>query len=194
MQNRLRIACARFWHWNCVEHRSHVFHNGYRLFALKCIGALEDEATIAFNEAAVLAGDELVGAFGVEVERGIVVVVDVEVLDGEPRECVAIYVIAECATTCNGVTVRFPLAIDEQLGVLREAPVEPLHLVTNLKARVFDSARHAVIRPCASEREEVAAGFQHAQNCAPHVHVVSDPSVVPRLAHEPQLVGRVGDD
>ena len=38
------------------------------------------------------------------------------------------------------------------------------------------------------------ARLQHAQTFGPQVHVVGDAGRVPSLPHEPEFVGRVGDD
>ena len=39
----------------------------------------------------------------------------------------------------------------------------------------------------------VRARLEHAQNLTPHAHVIGDARRVPSLAHEAQLIGRVGD-
>jgi predicted SAM-dependent methyltransferase len=57
-----RAACVALRHGKGVEQTLHVFQNGYTRFALPCrfFCVLEYVASAAFNETAMVSGDELV--------------------------------------------------------------------------------------------------------------------------------------
>lgn len=61
-QVRLRSACSLVWQGKGVEQGPHVFQNGYTRLAFPCcfLSFLEYVASISFNKAAMLSGDELV--------------------------------------------------------------------------------------------------------------------------------------
>ena len=70
--------------------------------------------------------------------------------------------------------------------------VNPLNLVSNLKARILNRHDHAVVRARAAETKQMPAGLQHAQSLTPHVNARH--AIVPTLPHERQSIGRIGDD
>src|SRR5690606_36375654 len=71
-------------------------------------------------------------------------------------------------------------------------PVQPRDAVANLEPGILDGDREAVPRPGAAEREQVPARLEYAEALARPLF--PGRQVVPRLAHEPEPVGRVGDD
>src|SRR5690606_29232184 len=73
----------------------------------------------------------------------------------------------------------------------KPAAVHPVDAVPDLKTRVLDSARHPVIGAGTAEREQMTARLEDAQALGPELDAVGDAGVVPALAHEPELVGRV---
>jgi len=64
----------------------HVFQNGYTRLAFPCgvLSLLENVTSASFNDAAVLAGDELVAAISNQSVSGIAVREDDHTLDGLP--------------------------------------------------------------------------------------------------------------
>jgi len=70
--------------------------------------------------------------------------------------------------------------------------VDPGDHVADLKARVLNVHRHAVLRPGASEGQQVPARLEHPQALGPDIN--AGHVVVPCLAHEGQAVWGVGDD
>src|SRR5690606_19833028 len=71
-------------------------------------------------------------------------------------------------------------------------PVQPAKGVAQFPAGVLNRTGHPVERAGAPERREVRAGLRYAQHGLPKRNARH--SVVPRLAHEPKPVGRVGHD
>ena len=93
-------------------------------------------------------------------------------------------IIAQCATTFNGLTVWFPASLDEYLRVLAEAPVQPHDLVPDLEPGVLDRADHPMIRTTSAERYQVTARLQDLERGPPGVDLEGHPAAVPLLAHE----------
>jgi hypothetical protein len=66
--------------------------------------------------------------------------------------------------------------------------------VPDLEPGVLDGDGHPVVGPGPAERQQMPARLEHPQAFTPQVDVVGDARRVPLLAHEPKLIGRVGDD
>jgi hypothetical protein len=91
-----------------------------------------------------------------------------------------------------GSIVRHPPIFSEDFGIFAQAPVHPGDHVADLEARVLDPHGHAVLRPGASERQQVPAWLQHPQAFAPNVNARY--IVVPAFTHERKAIWRIGDD
>jgi hypothetical protein len=70
----------------------------------------------------------------------------------------------------------------------------PINLVTHLKARVLNGADHAVLCPRGAEGQQMPTGLEHPKRFAPHLDAVCNAGVVPSLAHEAKLIGRICHD
>ena len=74
----------------------------------------------------------------------------------------------------------------------KAAAIQPLHLIAHLEPRILDGAGHAVVSAGSAERQQMRARFQHPEDFAPQFHAVRNAALVPCLAHEAQLVRRIG--
>jgi hypothetical protein len=74
-QYKFRVACSFVRQGKIAEQFWQTFQNGYRLFAFKGFGALENVSSASFNKAAVISGDDLVCSIRENSIGGIAVVV-----------------------------------------------------------------------------------------------------------------------
>jgi len=99
--------------------------------------------------------------------------------------------------TVANLAVRSPPVRRKHFRILRQAAVVPRQRVPNLKARVLDARKQAVMGPVPREGQQVPAGFQHPFHftrpfLAPLL-VFLWLKVVPVPTHERQSIRRVGD-
>jgi hypothetical protein len=79
-------------------------------------------------------------------------------------------IVAEYGITYLGFMVRAWPIRRGVLGLIVKAPVDPRNHVADLEARILDPDRHPVLRPRASEGQQVAARLQHPQALVPDFH------------------------
>lgn len=92
-------------HGNGVEQCLHVFQNGnvYLVFPCGFFCEGELEAPAALDEASVVAGDDLVGSLGNDMESCLVVVVNVEPFDRPPLVGSILDIVAHCERPGRGL-------------------------------------------------------------------------------------------
>jgi hypothetical protein len=137
----------------------------------------------------MISGDELVRSISSKTVGGIVVGVDVDLLDGLPLVSVTLEIVTQGTHSFNGSMVRFPPCLSEDFCILTETAVDPLeharaehtgHRVTVLEARRSDAHAHHVERARSGERENVTARLEDAEALLPDSHGRD----FPVLAHE----------
>jgi len=77
-----------------------------------------------------------------------------------------------------------PPSVNENFGVVAQAPVKPHHAVTDLKPCIFDGACEPMKRASPTEREHVGARAKDAEDLFPEGNVISCFSSVPPMAHK----------
>jgi hypothetical protein len=152
---RFRVTCSFVWQRKGLEQTWHVFQNGYVLFALKCLGVFENRSSASFNKAAMVSRDELVCMISEKTVGGILVWVDVDLLDGLPLEAVMLCIIAECETPFHESMVRFPPYLGKDLCVLTQAAEHVVDAIADLEPGVLDSRGGPMRRPRESPDEHV---------------------------------------
>ena len=160
---RFRVTCSFVWQRKGLEQTWHVFQNGYVLFALKCLGVFENRSSASFNKAAMVSRDELVCMISEKTVGGILVWVDVDLLDGLPLEAVMLCIIAECETPFHESMVRFPPYLGKDLCVLTQAAEAVVHAVANLEPNVLDRGGCPVRCPRDGPDEHVPPRLQNPE-------------------------------
>jgi hypothetical protein len=119
-----------------------VFQNGYTRFALPCRFFRKAECfdSAAFNDAAVISGDELVSMIRLNSVDGIIDLIDENILDMIPLVGSGFDVIAEdrVANFQIGVGDWAGRAYGHGIGV--QAPVHPHDAVAHLEACILNGA------------------------------------------------------
>jgi hypothetical protein len=113
--------------------------------ALPCdfLSLAELVRSASFNKAAMLSGDELVCVIANQSVSGIAVREDDHTLDRLPGELVTLHIVPECVLRLLDVTVRFPPPVDQDLGLIVQAPVQPRDAVTDLGGRLLGESGKA---------------------------------------------------
>lgn len=148
----------------------------------------------------MLSGDELVCTIASNSVRGIVVLVDEQILNRPPEEQVTLCIIAESGAALGSFCVRSPLPIDQDLGVVAQTTEMVRDHVAQLKSAILDGRRGPVRSLRQRPEQRVTAGLEHAQALPRDLGQPRDPLVSPALVvvplttHEGDPRGRVCHD